>query len=734
MTKARKRVEISDRIKDLNISEKIAFAIRREERRGVSGSQQSGGGLGSGGSSGIDGTQFVRRSGDSMLGALAFEPKIVTIDGGVIDINPDAERAEAGSYSSNLIVINEGFASTDELDTIDKATNSGQIAFVQGIIGQTITLTSADNIDPIGGSFDLIDDSTILIKWQTTAGKWQQLTSGTTGTMNNPSTTDLDMGGFSIKNKKSQTYLKVTNASIPTPSTDQKTVYYSSDIDEMAAKDDAGAVVSLESGAGGSGANIFLSNLSVGNTDINTDLRPDADDTHDLGTGFPLRSWKHLRINMIRFPNIESNPTNFHAIYRDSLDAISINVPILENITLRYGGITQHIFTPTSFQTDNIILQNIFHLNNNGPFGGFNGDMWNDNGSVHIFSGGADFAIDGLARGDLSNLTSPTLINADLDPALSNTRDLGDGTHVWKDVFLQQLRLQEGAVAPSNAPIITRVSNSMHLNVGTGQKIFFDFNGAIEWDLSSSTFSGENIILNGALALNDSSTDPSFNGEFRRNGADVKVFTGGSLVNLSTLGGGGEFEDDVFKVVSQFDNSRKVALNVGGVSSSTTRTWVVQNASGVVALLDGGITQISNNDWQFNGINLDIGNSSSDRLSILSRIDTDFIPSTSGKDLGSSSNEWQNVYADEIRSTDRIRAAGSSEIGFLVENGTGAIGSEGTVQLPYTNSAPGSDAAADGLFGAFQGAIGFQKAGSGGILYLRDNTGNWSVVATANVF
>jgi len=365
-----------------------------------------------------------------MSGALAFQPKLVTISGGVIDINPDAERAEAGTYSSNLIVSTEGFTSTDDLDTIDKATNAGQILFLQGTTTQTITLTSADNISPIGGSFDLIDDSTILLKWKSTAGKWEQLTSGTTGSMNNPSTTDLDMGGFSIKNKKSQTYLKVTNASIPTPTSNQRTVFFSSDIDEMAAKDDGGSVFSLESGGAGSGANIFLSNLSVGNTDINTDLRPDTDDTHDLGTDFPLRSWKHLRINMIRFPNIESNATNFHAIYRDSLDDISINVPILEEITFRYGGIAQHRFSPNLFQTDNIILDNILTLNNNGPLFAFDGGIWKDGSQVHIGSGGEDVVLDELARGDLSNLASPTLINADLDPALTNARDLGNGTHV----------------------------------------------------------------------------------------------------------------------------------------------------------------------------------------------------------------------------------------------------------------------------------------------------------------
>ncbi len=43
------------------------------------------------------------------------------------------------------------------------------------------------------------------------------------------------------------------------------------------------------------------------------------------------------------------------------------------------------------------------------------------------------------------------------------------------------------------------------------------------------------LETNGQLFIADSSTDPTSNGEFRRNGTDVKVFTGASLLNFSDL-------------------------------------------------------------------------------------------------------------------------------------------------------------------------------------------------------
>lgn len=725
MTKANKKIITPDRIKELNRDRKIAFALRRQEKSGVSGSQQSGAGLGSGGSSGIDSTKFVRKAGDEMSGPLGFQLKLVEISGGVIDINEDPDRAEAGSHSSNIFLSTEGFTATDDLDTIDKAKFQGQLLFLQATLTQTVTLTSAGNIKPFGGSFALVGDNTILLKWNTVEGKWRQMTGGT-GSMSNPSITDLDMGDFSIINKKSQTYNKKLNTSIPTPAANKKTVFYSSDINEIAVKDELGIVTSLE--GAGTGDNL-------GNHIATQDILTDIGDKHDLGS--TLKSFQDLYINMIRFPNFDVNPTNFHAIYRDSSDSISFNVPLdIDEIRFRYGGIVHWDFNRFRMRGDNIIVNNILALNDNGTIPASNGFLWRDNTQVHIGSGGKDVILDELAKTNLSNLTTITSINSSLRPQAN--KDLGSAATPWQSVFTETLDLSQSFAIDINKYEIYRDANNMNFNVPTGKLIIWQFKGSDEMVLSETQLNiGTSKLTLGSLDLGINAIAPAVPGVIRSNGVDVRVFSGGQLRNMSDIGAGGgpEFADNLFRITNQFDSSRKISFNAGAIGSGQTRSYIMQNTSGVLAMLDGAITQISGNDWQFFGDNLDIGNSTLDTLSILSRIDTDFIPkNNNSKDLGSSSREWAKVFADEIHPSDRVRAAGTSEIGFLVENATGAIGSEGTVQLPYTNSAPGSDAAADGLFGAFQGATGFQKAGTGGILYIRDNVGNWSIVATANVF
>lgn len=47
------------------------------------------------------------------------------------------------------------------------------------------------------------------------------------------------------------------------------------------------------------------------------------------------------------------------------------------------------------------------------------------------------------------------------------------------------------------------------------------------------------LQANTQFIMSDSSLDPGFNGEFRRNGIDVKVFSGGAVRNLSDIGSGG---------------------------------------------------------------------------------------------------------------------------------------------------------------------------------------------------
>ena len=77
----------------------------------------------------------------------------------------------------------------------------------------------------------------------------------------------------------------------------------------------------------------------------------------------------------------------------------------------------------------------------------------------------------------------------------------------------------------------------------------------------------------------------------------------------------------------------------------------------------------------------------------------------------------------------RIKAAASDHIGFTVDDSSGTVGSDGTLQIPVTQTSPGTAAVADARFGNFVGAMGFQDTGAGDTaLYIRQPNGNWSAV------
>ena len=83
-----------------------------------------------------------------------------------------------------------------------------------------------------------------------------------------------------------------------------------------------------------------------------------------------------------------------------------------------------------------------------------------------------------------------------------------------------------------------------------------------------------------------------------------------------------EFVDNAFRIRDNIDNTRKLEFQTGGIAASTTRTWTAQNASGTVALLDSGDDQV---------------------FSDLIRPDTD-----GTRNFGGSSNHWNTMFSEEI--------------------------------------------------------------------------------------
>jgi len=86
------------------------------------------------------------------------------------------------------------------------------------------------------------------------------------------------------------------------------------------------------------------------------------------------------------------------------------------------------------------------------------------------------------------------------------------------------------------------------LHLSPTAKMFSDIETTFSnfWDENNSELTAD--VNNTSVStdegnINDSATDPSTNGELRRNGVDVKVYSGGAVKNMSNIGSGGGADD-----------------------------------------------------------------------------------------------------------------------------------------------------------------------------------------------
>jgi len=188
----------------------------------------------------------------------------------------------------------------------------------------------------------------------------------------------------------------------------------------------------------------------------------------------------------------------------------------------------------------------------------------NDGGTVYhaipALRGSISLSAGSFANVGLDNLASVS-INADLDPDSGSTRDLGDGTNDWANIFVDDVRIQAGGTGVGGARQIYGDADGVTINTPDTKKIIFDFNNVEKFDMSSTSFTAPNIIVSTTLTINDGSGDPGANGIFKRNGDDVKVFSGGSVRNLSNL-------TATAPATAALDNLASVAINTSLISDT----------------------------------------------------------------------------------------------------------------------------------------------------------------------
>ena len=304
--------------------------------------------------------------------------------------------------------------------------------------------------------------------------------------------------------------------------------------------------------------------------------------------------------------------------------------------------------------------------------GASNGAIYREGADVKIYSGGSEVNIttvtNGFATTELDNLGT-TAINASMVPNGDGTLDLGSSIAAWDSVNADYIRFRNDVTAPSSGQThkISTSSTAMDFNVsGAADTFNFYINGTNEVILGSTcTFNG-NIILgdgatgSGTITFSDSvSFVGASNGAIYREGSDVKIYTGGSEINMSSI-----------------------------PTLSASNTWT------------GTETVFSNN--------VTFGSSGVDTISYVGKIDTNVLL------VGGLVFKSQNT----------------TEIGFQVTNGSLTVGAEGSIELPFATSAPGTKTAADTAFGNLPGCAGISDTGSGSVfLYVRQTSGNWAAVA-----
>ncbi len=192
-------------------------------------------------------------------------------------------------------------------------------------------------------------------------------------------------------------------------------------------------------------ANLSLSNLNI-NTLISANLNPGTDNTYTLGTA--AKRWKNLYTNAVSFADGTSQTTaqpwrftNKDLYYAAGNIGLGTTLPAASAI-LEAKSTTKGILIPrmTSTQRDAILVSAavnglLIYQTNNSPGFYYYNNGWNPIG----------------VNTALSNLAAITLINANLNPATTNTLTLGTTAKRWKTLNTHSISFADGTTQSTAA-------------------------------------------------------------------------------------------------------------------------------------------------------------------------------------------------------------------------------------------------------------------------------------------
>ena len=337
-----------------------------------------------------------------------------------------------------------------------------------------------------------------------------------------------------------------------------------------------------------------------------------------------------------------------------------------------------------------------------------NGIFTRNGADVKVFSGGAVRNLSNITATASANVTLSNLgttdINAALLPEASATLDLGSELLPWRIGHFREI---EFPVTTSGTPSGTTdtqisVTNANHMafnNTVNGAGFQWYFEGVEKWAMVSSLLSGDGILLENSLTLNDSTTNPVSTGELTRNGSIVKLEANGFDVRRTTLVSAEASTLNLIKVDSGAvanDNVGKLSFQVFDTPTLTTYgdiSVIISNAT------DAGI------------------------MSFNVRADNTLIGAMS---LTGDDNNQRFMMLFGGTNQARIQPA-FGRMGYFVNTQVTdfslVIGSAGSLEIPRLADNSPTLTALNSAFGAFDGAFGYESVDER--LYVRESSTRW---------
>lgn len=305
-----------------------------------------------------------------------------------------------------------------------------------------------------------------------------------------------------------------------------------------------------------------------------------------------------------------------------------------------------------------------------------------------------------LVLDTLANLGT-TAINTDLLFAATGN-DIGNTLFPVDDFYVEQTRFISGTIV-TNRPMITSVGGSaLNFNVPLLNTIQMSAGGISTHTFSPTSITTPNIIISGALTLNDSSTDPDANGQFTRNGSVVGLQADSFDVRRnSTVATGEPAEINIRKLA----DSITLGTTIGSINFQTGITTATTWADISAGTLVGS------------------GDSDASFLQFLVRANDGLTNAVSIQGYDSD-GDIQFLFGanDSVRLQPVLQPMGyfvtPQATDFLTNIGTG-----GTLEIPtIADSNPSLNDLSSG-FGAFDGACGYESIDER--FYIRESATRW---------